>query len=189
MFSGVFKQLADANSAAAKSFQDNMQSVTLDTGVFKDQAKAAASVSPAALIATLARKSEASDKLGAIGAPGDALMKQLRDTVTNALEANRREGVLGSAADLFGDTIRSENLPGSFALSELQSAPIPLLAQRHQLIQENERLGGDPEIQAKIKSLSSTIQTIEETTQAYICLLYTSPSPRDKRQSRMPSSA
>ena len=24
---------------------------------------------------------------------------------------------------------------------------------------------------------------------AYICLLYTSPSPRDKRQSRMPSSA
>ena len=23
----------------------------------------------------------------------------------------------------------------------------------------------------------------------YICLLYTSPSPRDKRQSRMPSSA
>ena len=24
---------------------------------------------------------------------------------------------------------------------------------------------------------------------AYLCLLYTSPSPRDKRQSRMPSSA
>ena len=24
---------------------------------------------------------------------------------------------------------------------------------------------------------------------AYVCLLYTSPSPRDKRQSRMPSSA
>ena len=26
-------------------------------------------------------------------------------------------------------------------------------------------------------------------TQAFVCLLYTSPSPRDKRQSRMPSSA
>ena len=26
-------------------------------------------------------------------------------------------------------------------------------------------------------------------THAHICLLYTSPSPRDKRQSRMPSSA
>ena len=29
----------------------------------------------------------------------------------------------------------------------------------------------------------------EETRQFYDCLLYTSPSPRDKRQSRMPSSA
>ena len=29
----------------------------------------------------------------------------------------------------------------------------------------------------------------EEHYEIYICLLYTSPSPRDKRQSRMPSSA
>ena len=29
----------------------------------------------------------------------------------------------------------------------------------------------------------------EYSTQSYTCLLYTSPSPRDKRQSRMPSSA
>ena len=28
-----------------------------------------------------------------------------------------------------------------------------------------------------------------KTTKANLCLLYTSPSPRDKRQSRMPSSA
>ena len=31
--------------------------------------------------------------------------------------------------------------------------------------------------------------TIEEKTSIKPCLLYTSPSPRDKRQSRMPSSA
>ena len=31
--------------------------------------------------------------------------------------------------------------------------------------------------------------TIEEVDKAYICLLYTSPSPRDQRGSRMPSSA
>ena len=31
--------------------------------------------------------------------------------------------------------------------------------------------------------------TYDEDTLAVICLLYTSPSPRDKRQSRMPSSA
>ena len=33
-------------------------------------------------------------------------------------------------------------------------------------------------------------QAVEKAGEyAYICLLYTSPSPRDKRQSRMPSSA
>ena len=31
--------------------------------------------------------------------------------------------------------------------------------------------------------------SVEELRQLSICLLYTSPSPRDKRQSRMPSSA
>ena len=30
---------------------------------------------------------------------------------------------------------------------------------------------------------------LREIDDTYICLLYTSPSPRDKRQSRMPSSA
>ena len=34
-----------------------------------------------------------------------------------------------------------------------------------------------------------TKQEIDEAREAYRCLLYTSPSPRDKRQSRMPSSA
>ena len=32
-------------------------------------------------------------------------------------------------------------------------------------------------------------QTVAELMQVGSCLLYTSPSPRDKRQSRMPSSA
>ena len=30
---------------------------------------------------------------------------------------------------------------------------------------------------------------IPDNSLCYVCLLYTSPSPRDKRQSRMPSSA
>ena len=29
----------------------------------------------------------------------------------------------------------------------------------------------------------------QETTKSYVCLLYTSPSPRDRTRSRMPSSA
>ena len=32
-------------------------------------------------------------------------------------------------------------------------------------------------------------EAFKKSYNAYICLLYTSPSPRDKRQSRMPSSA
>ena len=39
------------------------------------------------------------------------------------------------------------------------------------------------------KLLESAIANAEHNDKADICLLYTSPSPRDKRQSRMPSSA
>ena len=35
----------------------------------------------------------------------------------------------------------------------------------------------------------STVQGFARRDESDICLLYTSPSPRDKRQSRMPSSA
>ena len=35
----------------------------------------------------------------------------------------------------------------------------------------------------------SDIQTVFESIQGSICLLYTSPSPRDRTRSRMPSSA
>ena len=39
-----------------------------------------------------------------------------------------------------------------------------------------------------LKEFNNTV-SIDPINTAYICLLYTSPSPRDKRQSRMPSSA
>ena len=37
--------------------------------------------------------------------------------------------------------------------------------------------------------LLGVVQVVERSAFNYPCLLYTSPSPRDKRQSRMPSSA
>ena len=40
-----------------------------------------------------------------------------------------------------------------------------------------------------LRHVLSKDSRIESATSSYICLLYTSPSPRDKRQSRMPSSA
>ena len=39
------------------------------------------------------------------------------------------------------------------------------------------------------KSIETFGTAIAQNSKAYSCLLYTSPSPRDKRQSRMPSSA
>ena len=46
------------------------------------------------------------------------------------------------------------------------------------------------ELNLKIKSaLASNLKVIYCIGEKFSCLLYTSPSPRDKRQSRMPSSA
>ena len=44
---------------------------------------------------------------------------------------------------------------------------------------------GISQINAMIREIGSTLAPIKDRA----CLLYTSPSPRDKRQSRMPSSA
>ena len=38
-------------------------------------------------------------------------------------------------------------------------------------------------------TIGKTIRTYVKNGEAYICLLYTSPSPRDRQKSRMPSSA
>ena len=40
-----------------------------------------------------------------------------------------------------------------------------------------------------LRSVTTGQQVIKIVNDVLICLLYTSPSPRDKRQSRMPSSA
>mgnify|MGYP000054835948 CR=1 FL=1 len=42
---------------------------------------------------------------------------------------------------------------------------------------------------AAVKVKVTTIQDLFAIEQAIICLLYTSPSPRDRQKSRMPSSA
>ena len=59
--------------------------------------------------------------------------------------------------------------------------------------------GKPPNVTEIVKLCNLEIQQmVDETTTTaaggtpyskYVCLLYTSPSPRDKRQSRMPSSA
>ena len=52
-------------------------------------------------------------------------------------------------------------------------------------------LGADLQIESNIGMPDSIAQKLDETTiaKSTICLLYTSPSPRDRTRSRMPSSA
>ena len=42
---------------------------------------------------------------------------------------------------------------------------------------------------AGVEQAKSSAQVATELQQAKVCLLYTSPSPRDRQKSRMPSSA
>ena len=66
------------------------------------------------------------------------------------------------------------------------------------LIQKEFKIANQPppKDKADYKAKMSTIQDLQKNpklrdpeSQANICLLYTSPSPRDRQKSRMPSSA
>ena len=54
---------------------------------------------------------------------------------------------------------------------------------------KNPRRVADNEARAKLRMIRTSPQKLNLVAQLIRCLLYTSPSPRDKRQSRMPSSA
>ena len=49
----------------------------------------------------------------------------------------------------------------------------------------------DPAVQDKFKEITAAYEVLSDSQkrQSYDCLLYTSPSPRDRQKSRMPSSA
>ena len=57
------------------------------------------------------------------------------------------------------------------------------------LKKKNSALISRQEKRRKQEMEEKQLEKREEPKQDYGCLLYTSPSPRDKRQSRMPSSA
>ena len=72
-------------------------------------------------------------------------------------------------------------------------------ASSHYLTIQNQEFNRKEALKAEIKALQDEIERDKENTtlarfirnleSRIYCLLYTSPSPRDKRQSRMPSSA
>ena len=67
----------------------------------------------------------------------------------------------------------------------------PIIGKAHVAYIPKERVVGLSKLARVVEVFSKRLQTQERLTMqiANTCLLYTSPSPRDKRQSRMPSSA
>ena len=52
-----------------------------------------------------------------------------------------------------------------------------------------QRIAESVDLQCQKMNRAPTVEEIQDMVEHYICLLYTSPSPRDMRSSRMPSSA
>ena len=86
------------------------------------------------------------------------------------MDTNVHEEVLANGDDETGCTIH-------FVTEEVDGGPI--------LVQKSCKVGPND----NIDTLKKRVQALEGQAFIEACLLYTSPSPRDKRQSRMPSSA
>ena len=73
----------------------------------------------------------------------------------------------------------------------LQLSTLELNQELEQMLQDNPLLEREDENEdaAILAAAEVPAHTAEAEAQSTDCLLYTSPSPRDKRQSRMPSSA
>ena len=99
-------------------------------------------------------------------APSPALMEAIEKSFTSfdTLKAELKSVAAGEFGSGWGWLIR-RNSTGELAVTSTTDAENPLPADITPLL------------------------TIDVWEHAYYCLLYTSPSPRDKRQSRMPSSA
>ena len=66
---------------------------------------------------------------------------------------------------------------------------LPINDQELETIVSALRLGGDAALYQKLKLMKDIREQYPGGAYKKICLLYTSPSPRDRTRSRMPSSA
>ena len=83
---------------------------------------------------------------------------------------------------LLGDTVRDQQGAAAFELIER-------IRQNSVRFRRDDDIAARRELEAMLDALSreQTIQVVRAFS--YFCLLYTSPSPRDRTRSRMPSSA
>ena len=73
-------------------------------------------------------------------------------------------------------------------INELEEKKTMSLAQRKKAAQRMKKMAKTSSFKTKVAKKARKIASPQDLLKR-ACLLYTSPSPRDKRQSRMPSSA
>ena len=128
--------------------------------------------------------------------PNNVLQGQLKDAGVNSLRfvINSTLGIVGifDVASSFGLTKRNKEdygqTLGAWGFREGCYFVLPVLGPttvRDSIGSLANISGGDAWYNVTVKNNTQYF----EDADYYICLLYTSPSPRDKRQSRMPSSA
>ena len=107
---------------------------------------------------------------------------------------------LADAVSIIRDSVDSNEIPGAVILVARRGKVVLHQAFGYRDIDEQVRLQKDSlfRMASNSKALTAAgvlvlvddgLIDLDEPIGTYFCLLYTSPSPRDKRQSRMPSSA
>ena len=135
-----------------------------------------------------------------------------RDTATNEdtiltiessavdVEDSKVERMVSESVDhAFSDMSARVFVEAKLKAEELLAALEPALAEVGSLFSTEELASvreAESEVRAQLKSseqngahLKAAVEQLDQATEQLACLLYTSPSPRDQRGSRMPSSA
>ena len=163
--------IRDRGELVGKAMEKDEQIASIKTEVAS--LKAAVNISAAAELSLQKRLADAQEKAA-------AAQKDLEDQVTQC------QTDAAAARDAFNE----KHAGNSEASQQLHDQIKQLEAQMAAAAEGCKQ--GKAECEAEIAALHDDINAKSAEVQAalaHVCLLYTSPSPRDKRQSRMPSSA
>ena len=145
---------------------------------------------PAAIAAKLAKPDQT-----VVALAGDGCFQMTSQELGTAVQANAAIIVLVIDNGMYG-TIRMHqevNFPGRVSATDLLNPDFAAIARAYGFFTATVETGGQfPEAfsQALASQKPALIHIqVDPDALTPTCLLYTSPSPRDKRQSRMPSSA
>ena len=117
---------------------------------------------------------------------GEVIDKILKETTTKALDEKKIKPALQPKIDLkqFGE---GKDLEYTISVTEFPEVKLESLDKIK--YDEYEIKINESETNNRIKEIAKSQKNFIEVDPSKVCLLYTSPSPRDAHESRMPSSA